>query len=661
MSTFAWDPTWDGSDDELDTRPRTTTIQPSTGGPSPEGEICDAIRANEAACERRAWYEDQSDRDLQQFKVDREIQVPVSSNKKLREDIIDAIMAQYVDLAIRDAARGREEEHKRRAWYSEQPDSDLWQFVIQRSTEMPLNSSQAFREDMIDALVAQDKKKHFPFMKLPSELRNHIYWYLLVDQFQHNTDVVEKPRITCYPNILATCSYIRKEAWNVLYANAYVTLDIKFYFSTAHFKIDCIQPQARSASPTRATQRVRTQAPQAHLPPQWQQLATNGQLPPTGQPISNGHLQVSFGNPTPQLSISHVQHTAGNYIQHTTTTVMPQAHVGPPPVDPPVQSISETEACRAASILHNEVISKVGHVNISIVIANRAVLESEERTTEVRQIITELRDYIAKHAGRQQSVCVTFDLNWKNIGGASCEAYKKNPANKQHIFHDAFKMLEPLSQIGAAKDYGHLAGCQKMEVIFMVAEDISKEVVEKLEGRKQEAEKRSEEKKLGPATLECLVLTKAQLLQIEIDSRVTESIFKKHWREDAWSDGPKDQDHKDHSYTLSPKKEARDDDLWDADLGKDDDSAHFDSDDDEVMQDDGDEELFDPEDLEDEDYNLDDLIVDATPAAEPIAFHPELEENREIKEWLKNGGFRSELNNLREARVLALDKTNGSE
>lgn len=622
MSTFEWDHYSDGSDDDLDTRPQTTTTQAPTGGKKDtclEGEIYDARRANETACERRTWYEDQSDRDLQQFKVNRGIKMTFSSDKTLREDIIDAIMAQYVDLAVRDAARGREEDSKRRAWYSEQSDNDLWSFITQRNTQLPLNSSHAFREDMIDALMAQDKQTHFPFMKLPSELRNHVYRYLLVDKAQHTTDVIEKPRISCHPNILAACSYIKKEAWNVLYANAYVTLDLKFYYTSVYFKIDCIKAPARStssirsASPTSTTLRAHTQA---YVPAHWQQ-----HLAPIGQ--------------------------------HTIASLMQQAPVGPPTVNPPVQSSSDTNVYRAASILHNAILSKVGHVNISIVIANRAVLESEERTTEVRQIVSELKDYMAKHAGREQTVCVTFDLDWKNNGGGNSEAYKNNPANKGHIFHDAFKMLEPLSEIGEAKDYGHLAGCQKMEVIFMVSEDISKEVVEKLEGKRQEVEKRSEEKKLGPTTLGCLVLTKAQLLQNEIDSRVTESIFKKNWREEKWSYETNDEDRKDHAYTLSPKKKARDDDLWDTDLGKDDESVHFDSDDD--------EELFDREDLEDDDYDLDELIVDATPAAEPIAFHPELEENREIKEWLKNGGFRSELNNLREARVLALDKKNGPE
>ncbi|TID14191.1 hypothetical protein E2P81_ATG09070 [Venturia nashicola] len=637
MSTFACDPFWDGPDDELDEQPRITRTE-APMWPSPDDEFCDAIRANEAACERRTWYEDQSDHDIQQFRINRGIEVTLSGDKTLREDTIDAIMTQYMDLAVRDVARGRGEDSKRRAWYSEQSDSDLWQFIKQRNTNLPLDSSQASREDMIEALMAQDKNMQFPFMKLPSELRNHIYWYLLVDQAQHATDIVEKPRISCYPNILAACSYIRKEAWNVLYANAYVTLDLEFYYDGDHFKIDCSDSSARSTSPT---QRERTRAPRAHVPPHWQQqLAHNGQL----HVLPNNLAQLF-----------------NNHFQQTGTILMQQALVGPPPIDQPVQASSDTAILRAASRLHNEVISKVGHVNINIVIANRAVLESGERTTEVRQIVTELKDFMAKHAGREQTVCVTFDLDWKYNGGESSEAYKKNPANKQHILHDAFKILEPFSQIEETKDYGHLAGCQQTEVIFMVSEDISKEVVEKLEGRKQEVAKKSEEKKLGPTTLGCLVLTKAQVLQNEIDSRVTESIFKKYWREDLFSHEPNSEDRKDHTYTLSPKKQAREVDLWDTELGKDDDSVHFDSDDDEEMQDDDDEELFDPEDLEDDDYDLDDLIVDATPAAEPIAFHPELEENREIKEWLKNGGFRSELNNLREARVLALDTKKGSE
>lgn len=639
---FDWDPYWDGSDDGLDTRPRTTTIQDhdsETEDAHTEEEICDAIRANEAACDRRAWYDAQSGRDLRQFIVERGIDAP---GKILRSkgSMIDAIMAQYTETALREAARGREEDAKRRAWYGEQSDVDLWQFITKRNIALPFNSgsSQAPEEVMIDALMAQDKKMQFPFMKLPAELRNRIYFHLLVDPAQQ-TDVVEKPRIKCYPNILAVCSYIRREASNVLYANAHVTLDLKFYYANAYFKVDCIRPPARKASPTVSTRGQRAQ----------QALFDN----PAHFTLGN-QVQVQVQ----QMSNHHVQQILGNQSH--------QAPIGPPPptVDPPVQSTTEADVRRAASILHNEIISQVGRVTIHIAICHRVVLESYERTTEVRQIVTELKDYMAKHAGRQQNVCVTFDLEWASTGGGtrggSSEAYKKNPTNKQHIFNDAFKMLEPFSQIGESKDYGHLAGCQKMEVTFMVSNDIDEEVVEKLEGKKQEVEKQCEEKKLGPTTIGCLVRTQAQVLQKEIDSRVTESIFKRHWREDTWSHEPDNEDCENHAYTLSPKKKAGEDNLWDADLGKDDDSVQFDSDGDEVMQDDEDGELFNPEDLEDEDYDLDDLIVDATPAAEPIAFHPDLEENREIKEWLKNGGFRSELNNIREARVLALDQKIGS-
>lgn len=646
--SFAWDPSWDDSD-ELDAgRPWTTAYDDSdadstTGVIDTEEDIGDAILANELACQRRAWYEIQNDHDLQQFIVKRGIEVPTSGVKTLREDMIGTIMAQLMERAARDATLRKKEDFKRRAWYGKQSDDVLSKFISKRRIELPFNSSTISKGEYIDALMARDKEMRFTFEDLPPELRNRIYSYVLIDQGQQAADVDEKPRISCYPNILAVSKNITKEAWNVLYSNAYVTLDLKFYRagSMDEFKIDCIDPPTRSASSTKGTQpRRRSRARRASATRILQQpLSINqiqvqmqGQIWQTN-PLNNQVQATPMG-----------QFTYGNHIQH--------APINPSAFDPPTQHSSDTSVRRDVSILHNEIICKVGHVNIRITIAQRAVLESEERTTEIRQIVTELKDYMAKHAGREQTVSVTFDLKWDKhaFGGQTSDVYKKDPANKQHIFNDAIKILEPLSQVGEMKDYGHLAACQKMEVIFIVPGDIGREIAEKLEGKKQEVEKKTEEKKLSPTTLGCLVLTPAQLLQNEIDSRVTESIFKRHWREDTWSN-----EDEDHAYTLSPKKKLRDDNLWDADAGKDDDSAHFDTDDNEDMQDDDGEELFSPEDLEDEDYDLNDLIVDATPGAEPSAFHPDVA-NREVQEWLNNGGFRSELNNLREARVLALDK-----
>ncbi|QDS77969.1 hypothetical protein FKW77_001839 [Venturia effusa] len=673
MTRHVWDPLWDGSDDELHARPRNTAVQENK---TDEAEIRDAILANEAACTRRAWYDGQPDRDLRKFVVERGIKASTSRIRMSREGMIDAIMAQYMESAMGDAAIGKKEDSKRRAWYGEHSDDQLWQFITKRKPVMPVDpsqSSQSFREDMIDALMVQDKNTQFPFMKLAAELRNKVYSYLLIDPAQH-TDVVDKPRINCHPNILAVCRFIQKEAWNVLYANAYVTLDLKFSHLEANLTIDCFQHESsspsssRSASPSiespcrsllaRAKQAARRL--RSHQQPALNgQAAPNSQVALHGQSAPNGQLQHMFGNLAQHPLPNQLQQTFGLQLQQAIQAHAHNQVLVAPSVDEPSQTSHDIR--RAASNLHNELISKVGHLNICIVIAHRAVLESELRTTEIRQIVTELKDFMAKHAGREQTVCVMFDLLWDNNNGiASSGQYKKNPANKQHIFHDAIKILEPLSQVGEMKDYGHLAACQKMEVIFMVSGDISKEVVEKLEGNKQEVEKKADENKLGPTTLGCLVLTPAQHLQNEIDSRVTESIFRKHWREDTCNHESDNEDGDGQDYTLSPRKKAREDNLWDDDLGKDDDSVHFDSEDDEDSHDDEDKELFKPEDLEDEDYDLDDLIVDATPTGGPLAFHPELEKNREVKEWLKNGGFKSDLNTLREARVLAFEKKNKS-
>lgn len=482
-----------------------------------------------------------------------------------------------------------------RAWYNLQHHSDLKQFIIQRKTKIMLSGDPMLtshlhkilkwmsRDDLVDALIAQDKAMQIPFFRLPAELRNKVYTILLVDPCQH-TDIIDKPRINCYPSILGVCKKINKEAWNVLYANAFTTLNLTFSSTSAddRFDIDCIRPI---------------------------------DSPFHGNPFSS-FAEEAFGSSTTSA--------------FRTRRRRPSSY--------PITS------------LYNPIIKKVGNVNIRITIATRSAWEQVDH---IQQVVSDLKDYMAANNGQKQHIRILFDLMWEgDVLTPSSEAYKRNPHNKKHIITVATQIMTPFTEFGNAKKYAHLLACQNTEVEFMVADDIPVESVEALDGMRKNSNEELEKEILKT---DYLYETAEQMSQREIIGQVTEKIIKKHWREDQWGAGSDDED--DKAYMLSPKKKVcNDTNLWDDDeMGKDDDSVHFDSDEEEEMEDDDGNELpFDLDDVEDEDFVLDDLIQETAPA-KTIEFHPDIMEDREIKEWIKNGGFDSEENKLRDARVAYYD------
>jgi hypothetical protein len=344
---------------------------------------------------------------------------------------------------------------------------------------------------------------------------------------------------------------------------------------------------------------------------------------------------------------------ANNYISLHLTFNRPLSRVGSSDVSKDVFSIdcisNRDSRNFASAVLHNSIITKVRNVNIHIILAYREALE--DRAKEIKQIMSELKDYMAANTGREQKLRITFDLIWAaHSWGEDSGTYKLNDDNKRFIIHEAIEIMKPFTEFVKAKQFAHLLACEKTEVEFFVTHDIDKEVVNALNDMQQCNEAEMETR----VRMQDVFYQSAEAkVEYYATGEVTEKLIKKYRSEAHWAF---DRDDEDHAYQLSPeKKSVATKFLDDDEMGKDDDSVAFESDDDEEMGEDDDIDAADFNDSEDEEYDLQDLIKESKPDT-TIKFHPLVMEDREIKEWAKNGGFRSELNRLRDARIARFAK-----
>jgi hypothetical protein len=449
-----------------------------------------------------------------------------------------------------------------REWYCSQSYFNLNQFCLNRKIALfPPGCVPSSRRDtpskneLVNALTAQDKAMRFKFMELPAEIRNQVYSHLLIDPRQ-NVNTVEKLRPRCQTTILAVSKAINKEATPMLYANNHISLNLKF------------------------------------------------------EPVTTAGIEQD------QFSIDCINHYGGDYCDDFS----------------------------ARSVLHKPNITKVRCVNIHIIIAGRYVLE--ERATTIKQTVAELKNYMAAHTGREQTLRITFDLDFNasptSLGSGS-EQYKK--INRLFIAEEAIAIMKPFTEFVEAKQYAHLPGCQTTKVEFFVGCGINFEVVATLSGIQQsiEAEVAKEHKRR-----DYLLQTVEQLVHRDAMGRGTEKIIKKSWREDRW--GVED----DKAYLFSLKTNSQDIGIPDDDdeMGKDDDSVTFESDDEQHEEDDADFE----EDLQvdDGDFNLEDFIEKPN-SDDRIDFSKDIMEDKEVEKWIENGGFgvggKNEIDRVRQARL----------
>lgn len=277
----------------------------------------------------------------------------------------------------------------------------------------------------------------------------------------------------------------------------------------------------------------------------------------------------------------------------------------------------------ATDVLHKPLITKVRHVNIHITIAEIGVLEVLEVNADiVKKTISELKDYMAMHSGREQNLHITFDVAWPrpSEGSIPISAQLYKHASRGFIATQAIEIMKPFTEFTKARRYAHLPGCQKTTVDFSVGTGIDEAIITTLDSMRQKVENEVEKEHKGRDYLHHTV---DELVEQENIGRGTEKIIKKSWREtedDAEGEAEAEDEAEDEAYFPSPNMSSSsfsDDD----EIGKDDDSVTFDSDSNE-------QDYPDLEDLDlDEDYHLDDLI-EKSDLADPIEVHPSVMDSR---------------------------------
>lgn len=101
---------------------------------------------------------------------------------------------------------------------------ELQRFVQQRGLREPFPDGLTLRPSYIRILNRADRARSFRFLDLPPEMRNLIYYELLILRPRTGWSQSETKKI-CHPQILATCHEIQEDATGILYEDNTVACD----------------------------------------------------------------------------------------------------------------------------------------------------------------------------------------------------------------------------------------------------------------------------------------------------------------------------------------------------------------------------------------------------------------------------------------------------
>lgn len=105
---------------------------------------------------------------------------------------------------------------------------ELKKFIQERALEDPLPAGLTLKTAYIRILIRADRERSFRFLDLPPEMRNLIYYDLLILRPQQQFWDSRGEQF-CHPQILATSQEVRKEALGVLYGENTVTCNFSMF------------------------------------------------------------------------------------------------------------------------------------------------------------------------------------------------------------------------------------------------------------------------------------------------------------------------------------------------------------------------------------------------------------------------------------------------